>query len=141
MDHRTAFAPARPVACALAIALATSMTTVLAGSAARAQTPPAPAPAEQQPQQQATGEQPQLIISPWTKFCLKGQEAGAKEVCFTSKDGRVESGQPAIAAVSDPKAFEEQQQKLQQELQRRADEARKRLERQQSQPPAELPAR
>jgi len=114
MDHRTAFAPARPVACALAIALATSMTTVLVGSAARAQTPPAPkakatpkaapkaapapAPAEQPPQAQA-GEQPQLIFSPWTKFCLKGQEAGAKQVCFTGKDGRVESGMPVVAAV------------------------------------------
>jgi len=32
-------------------------------------------------------------------FCLKGQDANAKQVCFTGKDGRIESGQPVIAAV------------------------------------------
>ena len=42
---------------------------------------------------------PSLIYSPWTKFCLKGQDANAKNVCFTGKDGRVESGQPLLAAV------------------------------------------
>ena len=41
----------------------------------------------------------QLIYAPWTKFCLKGQDANAKEVCFTGKDGRIESGQPVVAAV------------------------------------------
>jgi invasion protein IalB len=78
---------------------------------------PAPAPAQQQPaqaqpapggdqgQQAQNGQQPvQLIFSPWTKFCLKGQpgqpaDPGAKEVCFTGKDARVESGQPVAAAV------------------------------------------
>jgi invasion protein IalB len=40
-----------------------------------------------------------LIYAPWTKFCLKGQDANAKQVCFTGKDGRIESGQPVIAAV------------------------------------------
>ncbi|MEH2608668.1 invasion associated locus B family protein [Bradyrhizobium sp. AZCC 1693] len=61
-----------------------------------AQAPPAGAPpaAAQPPEQQV-----QLIYAPWTKFCLKGQEAGAKQVCFTGKDGRIESGQPVIAAV------------------------------------------
>jgi invasion protein IalB len=52
-----------------------------------------------QAQGPAGGEQPQLIFSPWTKFCLKGQEANAKQVCFTGKDGRVESGMPVVAAV------------------------------------------
>jgi invasion protein IalB len=61
-----------------------------------AEAAPAPAP---QGQPQAQGEQPQLIFSPWTKFCLKGQEANAKQVCFTGKDGRVESGMPVVAAV------------------------------------------
>ena len=42
---------------------------------------------------------PELIYAPWTKFCLKGQEANGKQVCFTGKDGRIESGQPVIAAV------------------------------------------
>lgn len=62
-----------------------------------AQAPPAggaPANGAQPPEQQV-----QLIYAPWTKFCLKGQEAGAKQVCFTGKDGRIESGQPVIAAV------------------------------------------
>jgi invasion protein IalB len=62
------------------------------------QTPPAaagaPAAGAQPPDQQV-----QLIYAPWTKFCLKGQDANAKQVCFTGKDGRIESGQPVIAAV------------------------------------------
>jgi invasion protein IalB len=201
-----------------------------------------PAEAQQPPpaqgQQQAQGnDQVQLIFSPWTKFCLKGQEANAKQVCFTGKDARIESGMPVVAAVliepeaepkkilrvtlplgmqlihgtrviidqnqpmtapyvicftngcmadyeataemitkmksgqglvvqainstgqpislvlpltdfgkaydgppTDPKVFEEQQKKLQEELQRRADEARKKLESQQGQPQAQAPA-
>jgi len=217
------------------------------------QSPPAPAeppPAQTQQGQPAPGAQPgqpgqpaqngqqqvQLIFSPWTKFCLKGQpgqpaDPNAKQVCFTGKDARVESGQPVAAAVliepegqerkilritlplgmqlvhgtrviidqnqpltapyvicftngcmadyeantdmigrlkkgqglvlqainatgqpislvmpltdfakaydgppTDPKVFEEQQRKLQEELQRRADEARKKLESQQGAP-------
>jgi invasion protein IalB len=75
--------------------------------------PAAPAPAQQPPdahQAQAPAQQGgapvqpqdqqiQLIYAPWTKFCLKGQDANAKQVCFTGKDGRIESGQPVIAAV------------------------------------------
>lgn len=190
-----------------------------------------------QPGQAQNGQQQvQLIYSPWTKFCLKGQpgqppDPNAKQVCFTGKDARVESGQPVAAAVliepegqerkilrvtlplgmqlvhgtrvivdqnqpmtapyvicftngcmadyeanadligklkkgqglvlqainasgqpislvmplgdfakaydgppTDPKVFEEQQRKLQEELQRRADEARKKLETQQGAP-------
>jgi len=68
-----------------------------------AQAPPAGgAPAAQAPAaggQQPPEQQVQLIYAPWTKFCLKGQDAGAKQVCFTGKDGRIESGQPVIAAV------------------------------------------
>jgi invasion protein IalB len=58
-------------------------------------------PAAAQPQQQAQPQQDQvqLIYSPWTKFCLKGQDTNAKQVCFTGKDGRIESGQPVVAAV------------------------------------------
>ena len=202
----------------------------------------APAPQAQQPQQPQQGQgdqqqqQVQLIYSPWTKFCLKGQpgqtpDPNAKQVCFTGKDARIESGMPVVAAVliepegqerkllrvtlplgmqlvhgtrliidqnqpltapyvicftngcmadyeanaemiaklkkgqglvvqainstgqpislalpladfakaydgppTDPKVFEEQQRKLQEELQRRADEARKKLESQQGGP-------
>jgi hypothetical protein len=72
---------------------------------------------------------PQLIYSPGAKFCGKGQDAPAKQVCFTGKDARTEAGQPVVAAApADPKVFEEQQKKLQDELQKRADEARKKLE-------------
>jgi invasion protein IalB len=76
---------------------------------APAPAPAAPADAPQAPGQQQgqaqNGQQPvQLIFSPWTKFCLKGQpgqppDPNAKEVCFTGKDARVESGQPVAAAV------------------------------------------
>jgi invasion protein IalB len=82
----------------------------------KAATPPpkaapkaAPGPAAQQAAPPAAGAPPagappadqqvQLIYAPWTKFCLKGQDANAKQVCFTGKDGRIESGQPVIAAV------------------------------------------
>src|ERR1700687_2373182 len=71
--------------------------------------PAAPAPAAQQAPPPAAGapaaggqpqdQQVQLIYAPWTKFCLKGQDPNAKQVCFTGKDGRIESGQPVIAAV------------------------------------------
>ena len=63
---------------------------------------PGPAPAAGAPPAangQPAADQVQLIYAPWTKFCLKGQDAGAKQVCFTGKDGRIESGQPVIAAV------------------------------------------
>ena len=44
-------------------------------------------------------EMPQLIYSPWAKFCGKGQDATAKQVCFTGKDARTEAGQPVVAAA------------------------------------------
>ncbi|PYF03773.1 invasion protein IalB [Rhodopseudomonas faecalis] len=73
------------------------------GAQPKAKAAPAPAPAQKgAAPQQATppaDQQVQLIYAPWTKFCLKGQEANAKQVCFTGKDGRIESGQPVIAAV------------------------------------------
>lgn len=120
MDYRLVSAPAWPAPFACAVAAASIMLTAIAGPGAFAQTPPAPkpapkaapkpppapaqkpaqAPAQPQGQAQTQGnEQPQLVFSPWTKFCLKGQEANAKQVCFTGKDGRVESGMPVVAAV------------------------------------------
>jgi invasion protein IalB len=262
MTYRIAAAPARPVGRAL-VAVATAVLFTLAAvpiaiaqqppqpqqPAKPAQRPPAKKPAapkppaaEAQPAQQppAAGgadQQVQLIYSPWTKFCIKGQEANAKQVCFTGKDARIESGMPVVAAVliepeaaeqkkilrvtlplgmqlvhgtraivdqnqpmtapyvicftngcmsdyeasadligklkkgqglvvqainstgqpislvlpltdfakaydgppTDPKVFEEQQKKLQEELQRRADEARKKLENSQSAPSAAKP--
>jgi invasion protein IalB len=59
----------------------------------------AQAPAQQGGPAQPQDQQIQLIYAPWTKFCLKGQDANAKQVCFTGKDGRIESGQPVVAAV------------------------------------------
>jgi len=75
-------------------------------AAPKAAPAPAPAPTAQAPAAPPAGapaqqpaDQVQLIYAPWTKFCLKGQDAAAKQVCFTGKDGRIESGQPVIAAV------------------------------------------
>jgi invasion protein IalB len=76
-----------------------------APAAPAAQQPPPSAAQAQQQAPAANGQQPpdqqvpQLIYAPWTKFCLKGQDANAKQICFTGKDGRIESGQPVIAAV------------------------------------------
>jgi len=263
MTYSTASAPALPASRTLAaiakfIGVFAAVVALTAGSAVAQQPaapaakpaapakkpapakPAAPAPAAPAPQVQqqapAQGEQQQqvqLIYSPWTKFCLKGQnnDPNAKQVCFTGKDARIESGMPVVAAVliepegepkkllrvtlplgmqlvhgtrvivdqnqpmtapyvicftngcmadydatadliakmkkgqglviqainstgqpislvlpladfakaydgppTDPKVFEEQQKKLQEELQRRADEARKKLESQQGQP-------
>jgi invasion protein IalB len=63
--------------------------------------PSTPAPIQGAPAQPAATDQqpPNLIYSPWTKFCLKGQEANARQVCFTGKDARLESGMPVVAAV------------------------------------------
>ncbi|HEY4407656.1 MAG TPA: invasion associated locus B family protein [Xanthobacteraceae bacterium] len=119
MNIRIASGSARPGARASAVALTTTLLALAVGTTAFAQAPPAappqqkaapkaPAakapPAQQKPpeaQPPAAGEaqQPQLIYSPWTKFCLKGQETNAQQVCFTGKDGRIESGMPVIAAV------------------------------------------
>ena len=89
-------APAAPKAAPKAPAAAPK---AAAPKAPAAQPAPAGQPAAQAPAQQPPEQQIQLIYAPWTKFCLKGQEAGAKQVCFTGKDGRIESGQPVIAAV------------------------------------------
>lgn len=109
--------PARPVCWALAAMASTAM---LAASATAAQAQPkhAPPPKSQQrvapahaaaaPQQQSL-QPPQLIYSPWTKFCIPGKQADAKgvtakelkgkNVCLVGTDGRVESGMPVVAAV------------------------------------------
>lgn len=63
----------------------------------KAKAPPAKQPAPQQPQAAAPEQQPQqtpVVYSPWTKFCGKEQkQAGAKEVCLTVKEARLETGQ------------------------------------------------
>ncbi len=102
----TVFAPARPAAYAFALALIGALAVAGTGTYSVAEekkaAPKAPKgkdPPKAAPKQEPQPEAPQLIFSPWTKFCLKGQEAQAKQVCFTGKDGRVESGQPVVAAV------------------------------------------
>lgn len=124
MIDRIVSAPVRPVR--RAFTTITAIGALVAASAAMAQQPAAPQqrqaqqtqqqqrprqpqqqrpaqPAQQQPAQQAApqqqAEQPQLIYSPWTKFCLKPPDPNAKQVCFTGKDARIESGMPVVAAV------------------------------------------
>jgi invasion protein IalB len=81
--------PAKPAAAAKPAAKPAAPAAAQAAPAAPAQTAAAgPAP-----------EMPQLIYSPWAKFCGKGQDAAAKQVCFTGKDARTEAGQPVIAAA------------------------------------------
>jgi invasion protein IalB len=68
------------------------------------QKPATAAPAPAAPQTQAgtpvpATDMPQLIYSPWAKFCGKGNEPNAKEVCFTGKDARTEDGRPVVAAA------------------------------------------
>ncbi len=104
----TVFAPARPAAYALAVGIDwrarrrwDRYVFGRGGKEGRTKSAKGPrTPPKAAAEAGAAGaEAPQLIFSPWTKFCLKGQEAQAKQVCFTGKDGRVESGMPVVAAV------------------------------------------
>ncbi|MEW6767746.1 MAG: invasion associated locus B family protein [Pseudomonadota bacterium] len=73
-----------------------------APAAPKAGAAPAPAAGGQQAAPAAGDQQQQqvqLIYQPWAKYCMKGQDANAKEVCFIGKDGRIESGQTVVAAV------------------------------------------
>jgi len=71
---------------------------------------PKPAPAAQAPvqplppaQQQANGAPPQLMYSPWVKFCGKNQETNNKQVCVITKDGKLENGMPvAVVQLFEP---------------------------------------
>jgi invasion protein IalB len=97
-------APVRSTACALAFALiGTVAVTAISPKSFAQEKKVAQKKSTQKDQPQAKqpqSEAPQLTFSPWTKFCPPpGQEAGAKPVCFTGKDGRLESGQPVVAAV------------------------------------------
>jgi invasion protein IalB len=123
MDYRVV--SARPLGRALTVSFAAvSLLAVLLAVPALAQTPPAAAPTKPaakpaapakpaqaqpaqppaQPPQQAAGDQvPQLMYSPWLKVCGKGQETNNKEVCVTTKDGRLENGMPvAIVQLFEP---------------------------------------
>jgi invasion protein IalB len=117
---RTLAAIARNFAQSVALAGAFAITT---GTMALAQQPapaapakkppampapaaPAPAPKEQQPapppaQGEQQQQQPQLIFSPWRKLCHKQEnnDPNAKQVCFTGKEARIESGMLIVGAV------------------------------------------
>jgi hypothetical protein len=77
-------------------------------------------------QEGGPSKMPPLIYSPLAEFCGKGNAPGAKEVCFTGK-GAALNNQEANEGPPDPKVFEDQQKKLQEDLQKRADELRKKL--------------
>jgi len=67
-----------------------------------AQTTPPPAMPEAQAPAGAANQQQELpvVYSPWTKFCGKDQnQAGAKEVCLTVKEARLETGQFVAGAA------------------------------------------
>jgi invasion protein IalB len=119
MDHR--IASARPVGRALAAAGLLTGLLVAAPALAQAPAPAAPkaapkapaaqkqapaaqpAPAQAAPQQQAGGDQPQLMYSPWMKVCGKGPDTNNKQVCVVTKDGRLENGMPvAIVQLFEP---------------------------------------
>src|SRR6185295_11204503 len=72
------------------------------------QQPAQPVPQMPQEQQQAAADQPPIIYSPWTKFCGKdNNNAGAKEVCLTVKEARLETGQFLAGAALIEQAGEE----------------------------------
>lgn len=104
----TASALARPAACTFALALVAAFAMIAPGTnsfaeekkaAPKAKPAPKADPKAPPQQPQGTPELPPLVFSPWTKFCLKGQEAKPKQACFTGKEGRVETGQPVVVAV------------------------------------------
>jgi invasion protein IalB len=111
MIYRNAWAPARPVGrtfgaivktAALTVALAVAPASLTFAQVKKPPAKPAPAPAQQTQQPEAGQQQQepvQLIYSPWTKFCLKNKDPNPKQVCFTGKDARIESGMPVVAAV------------------------------------------
>lgn len=123
----TAAALALGTSLALAQAQAPAPSTVPAPKATPRPTPPAQQqqkaqpqpkapqqqPAQQMPgapggeQQQAAGEQPPIVYSPWTKFCGKDPNPQAKEVCLTVKEARLETGQFLAGAALIEQAGEE----------------------------------
>jgi invasion protein IalB len=85
---------------AFTVALAMSSPSSAQQPAPKAQ-PKGAAPAPKAEPKGAAGApaEPKIIFSPWTKVCPKGQEANAKSICLTGRDGTVESGLPVVAAV------------------------------------------
>ena len=84
---------------ALAVIASPSFAQQPKGPAPKGPAAPAQPKGAQPPAGQQGDQQPQLTYSPWTKICQKGPEANAKRLCFIGKDGKIESGQPIVAAV------------------------------------------
>jgi invasion protein IalB len=64
--------------------------------------PAAPPPATQAAQPkppEVPVETPNLIYSPWVKFCPKGLDRDAKTICYTAMDSTTEAGAPMASAV------------------------------------------
>lgn len=100
---RTLTATLAAAGLALGMTLALTHSTLAQQPAAPAKKAPAkPAPA---PQPQATApaapaspQLPPLMYSSWVKLCQKGPETDNKQVCVVHKDGRMETGMPAVMA-------------------------------------------
>jgi len=103
-----------PAPAVAAIVLAASL------AAARAQQPaptaqvapqPPPQPAARHEAQAVTPAQPgtpQLIYSPWYKFCGKANDPNAEQVCFTDQNSSGNSlARTDKVRPTDPKVFEE----------------------------------
>jgi len=110
MSKWMTFASVRLATCALAMALIGAVAVIATGSNSFAEEKKGKPPQKKdtpkdvekgkQPPSEQQPAVPQLTFSPWTKICPpKGQEANAKQVCLTGKDGRVETGQPVVGAV------------------------------------------
>ena len=81
----------------LLLALLTALAVPLVISEISAQVSLAPRLAAEPPKFPTPEELQELIYSPWTKVCMKGQDA--KEVCLTGADGRLRNGISAVSAV------------------------------------------
>jgi invasion protein IalB len=66
---------------------------------------PAPAGADQAAARPA--DQPEIVYSPWTKFCGKDNKPAAKEICLTVKEARLKTGRFVAGAALIEQAGEE----------------------------------
>lgn len=98
MSKGIVFASVRVAACLIAVASMSVVVVVATNSNSFAEQKKKDTAKDKQPSPpQPAG--PQLTFSPWTKFCPKVEQPNTKGVCFTGKEGRVETGQPVVAAV------------------------------------------
>jgi invasion protein IalB len=84
------------------LAAAAALTVLAGGSTVQAQQPKAQ-PKAAQPAAPAPAPEASYNYSPWTKLCGKENQAGAKEVCLTVKEARLDTGEfVASAALIEP---------------------------------------